>query len=359
MKNFLILVLLGWVMFSCRSSDNSKSITSDFKPFKGAELKVIFQDSLSIRGIKIINDKIWYVSQQGKYGVLDIEGNLLFEGLLERNNSPCPLRGVATDGTYVYILSIQKPAAIYRHLLSDLSVFEKVFEDQHPEAFLNTIVFDKNGEGVVYGDTYDQNLYLLKTNDGKHWERVTSIQLPKMSNGEHAFAASNSVAVLNDNHIWLASGGSNSNVYYSKDSGEQWNVQKPPFVSGEQMKGIFSMDFYDSQIGIIGGGDYDQPNFSEKNLSITNNGGKKWMEVIASNQKNYPGFVSCVKFVPDGSGDHLVTIGSNGIFYSPDKAMSWKKFSEENQLYVFEFFYQNRAVAAGKNKIVVIGFIVD
>ncbi|MFN3640789.1 MAG: WD40/YVTN/BNR-like repeat-containing protein, partial [Flavobacterium sp.] len=327
--------------------------------FNSVALKVIFQDSLSIRAIKIINDKIWYVSQQGKYGILDFEGKHVFEGVLERNDIPCPLRGVATDGTYVYILSIQKPAAIYRHLLSDLSVFENVFEDLHPEAFLNSIAFDKNGVGVVYGDTYNQDLYLLKTNDGKHWERVTSSQLPKMNSGEHAFAASNSVAVVNNNQIWLASGGSNSNVYYSKDVGEVWSVQKSPIVSGEQMKGIFSMDFYDSQTGIIGGGDYDQPNLSEKNLAITHNGGKEWKEVRASDQKTYPGFISCVKFVPGGSGDHLVTMGSNGIYYSPNKAMSWEKFSDENQLYVFEFLNQNRAVAAGKNKIVVIDFIVD
>lgn len=352
-------MLLGWVMFSCRSSDNSKSITSDFKSFKGAELKVIFQDSLSIRGIKVIDDKIWYVSQQGKYGALDIEGNLVFEGLIERNNSSCPLRGVATDGTYVYMLSIQQPAAIYRHLLSDLSVFEKVFEDPHPEAFLNSIEFDKNGIGVVYGDTYDQELYLLKTEDGKHWQRVKSSHLPKISNGEHAFAASNSVTVVNSNQIWLASGGAKSNVYFSNDGGQVWSVQKTPIVSGDQMKGIFSMDFYDSQIGIVGGGDFDEPSLSEKNLAITHNGGMEWKEVITSDQKMHSGFVSCVKFVPGGSGDHMVTIGSKGLFYSSDRAVRWEKLSDENQLYVLEFIDQNRAVAAGKNKIIIVNFTLD
>jgi photosystem II stability/assembly factor-like uncharacterized protein len=359
MKNFLMLLILGWVMFSCRSSDNSKLSTPDFESFTGVELKSILQDSLSIRSVKIINDKIWYVSQQGKYGVIDFEGKVLFQGLIERNNSSCPLRGVASDGAYVYVLSIQKPAAIYRHLLSDLSVFEKVFEDPHPEAFFNSIDFDKNGVGLVYGDTYDQELYLLKTEDGKHWQRVKSSHLPKISNGEHAFAASNSVAVVNNNQIWMASGGVKSNVYFSNDGGEVWTVQKTPIVSGEQMKGIFSMDFYDSQIGFIGGGDYDEPSLSEKNIAITHNGGMEWKEVITYDQKMHPGFISCVKFVPGGGGNHMVTIGPNGLFYSSDRAVRWEKFSDEKQLYVLEFIAQNKAVAAGKNKIIIVDFTRD
>jgi len=359
MKNFLKLLLIGWVVFSCRTSDGSLSKEKHFDSFTSVAVQTLLEDSLSIRAIKVINDKIWYVSQQGKYGALDFEGNVVFEGIIERNNSPQPLRGISSDNHYVYLMAIQKPAAIYRHLLSDLSVFEKVYEDLHPEAFFNTIIFDNNGKGVVFGDTYDHELYLLKTEDGQHWKRVKSDQLPVMEKGEHAFAASNTVAMLNNEKIWLASGGSKARVFYSKDFGKTWLIQNTSILSGSPMKGIFSLDFYDDHKGVLAGGDYDMPDFFENNLAITNNGGGLWSAVSSAGQQEHPGFISCVKFVPSGEGNHLVSIGSNGIFYTDDGAINWKKFSGESKLYTFEFISSNQAIAAGKNKIIMLDFSAD
>ena len=113
------------------------------------------------------------------------------------------------------------------------------------------------------------------------------------------------------------------------------------------MTGIYSVDFYDDQKGIIFGGNWDRKEFNEGNKAITNDGGKTWR--LLSNGSG-PGYRSSVKFIPGTNGSEIVAVGTPGISYSNDSGNSWVELSEEG-FYAIEFVNDTLAFASGKNKI--------
>ena len=120
------------------------------------------------------------------------------------------------------------------------------------------------------------------------------------------------------------------------------------------MTGAFTADFYTTKIGIIAGGNYEQPNQNFQNKAITFNGGKTW-KLIGENQGF--GYSSCIQFIPKSGGKQLVSVGTNGVFYSSDYGANWKQFSTDSSFYTLRFLNKTTAIAAGKNKVVKITFL--
>ncbi|MEJ2004667.1 MAG: hypothetical protein P8X57_06830 [Cyclobacteriaceae bacterium] len=120
------------------------------------------------------------------------------------------------------------------------------------------------------------------------------------------------------------------------------------------MTGIFSIDFYDEDIGIIFGGDWESKSNSTANAAITFDGGKTW-KLISDGQG--PGYRSCVQFVPGGGGDKIIAAGIPGVVYSPDGGSHWQLLSDED-FYTLRFVPDGSAAwLAGNGKIsrMVIG----
>jgi photosystem II stability/assembly factor-like uncharacterized protein len=82
-------------------------------------------------------------------------------------------------------------------------------------------------------------------------------------------------------------------------------------------------------------------------------GGKSWSLVA---QNSGFGYASCVQFVPKSKGNEMVSVGASGIFYSGDSGNTWKQFSSDKTLYTIRMVNETTAVAAGKNKIILIHF---
>lgn len=345
-------------MNSCKESKEFIEQSSDIPLFTRAQETIWLQDSLGIRSVLHIDNHIWYVSQQGKYGRLNLSGELTFQGIIERNNQPQPLRGVISDGKAVYLLGIHQPASVYRIDLQDRSDVRRVFDSSDQEVFLNSIQFSDNGFGIAYGDPKKGVPMVLVSSDGKKWNAISEGILPKMKEGEHAFAASNSVLKILGSNIWLASGGTAARVFYSPDQGKQWEVFDTPLLSGSAMQGIFTMDFFNENLGIIGGGDYDMPENLEGTLAITTDGGKSWREIKMEGSE-HPRFISCVKFLPNGEGKHLITVGPNGVFYSWNEGKNWIQLSSNKNLYTFDFINDRTIVAAGKNCLIKLDLLMN
>ncbi len=89
------------------------------------------------------------------------------------------------------------------------------------------------------------------------------------------------------------------------------------------------------------------------NKALTLDGGKSWSLVA---QNSGFGYASCIQFMPKSKGYGLLSVGESGIFYSRDRAHTWKQFSSDKTLYTIRMVNETTAVAAGKNKIILIQF---
>jgi photosystem II stability/assembly factor-like uncharacterized protein len=209
-------------------------------------------------------------------------------------------------------------------------------------------------EGIAFGDPIEDCLCILITRDGGvTWNKIPCEKLPKVFEGEAAFAASNTNIIIKGTNTWIVSGGKKSRVFFSSDKGNSWKVYETPIVQGESMTGIYTADFYDSKIGFIAGGNYNKPNQNFQNKAITKDGGKTW-KLVGENQGF--GYASCVQFVPQSNGKQLVCVGANGLYYSKDSGTTWQQLLKDATLFTIRFVDENTAVAAGKNKIIKLEF---
>ncbi len=145
-------------------------------------------------------------------------------------------------------------------------------------------------------------------------------------------------------------GGSKARVFKSSSYGETWDVFETPIVQGGKMTGIFTTDFFDSEIGIIMGGDWEDKKNGEASKAVTHDGGKTWA-LIAENQ--LPGFISCVQYVPKGKGEKIMAVSTEGIYLSIDGATTWKKI-EEKGYYSLKFINNKTAWLSSHEEIVKI-----
>ena len=262
-------------------------------------------------------------------------------------------RSIAKTDEHIFMMNVGSPALLYK-ISKDGSEIEKVYQENHPKAFYNSMQFWNNKEGIVMGDPTEDCLSVLLTKDGgTTWNKISCKDLPKVQEGEAAFAASNTNVVIKENKVWMVSGGKKSRIFHSSDKGKTWKVTETPIIQGKTMTGIFTADFYNAQIGFIAGGNYENPTDNSNNKAITNDGGKSW-QIVANNESF--GYASCVQFVPNAAGTAIVTVGASGLFYSSDSGKKWTKFSDDVTLFTLRFMNDSTAIAAGKNKIIRIKF---
>ena len=352
MKNILLSLLVILVAVSCKTSIY-KSERIEETNFQSAVIDTLFQDKISIRAIQIDKNKIWYAADKGRYGFYNLDSNQKIENRISKDSLNLEFRSIAQTTEHVFILNVANPALLYRVSKAGLST-QLVYQESHQKVFYDSMQFWDNHEGIAMGDPIENCLNIIVTRDGGNsWNKISCEKLPKVSDGEAAFAASNTNIVIKDNNTWLVSGGKKTRVFYSPDRGESWSVYETPIVRGKTMTGIFTADFYDSNIGMVAGGDYEVRNQNYSNKARTTNGGKTW-ELVSENQGF--GYASCVQYVPKSRGKSLVTVGTSGIYYSSDSGTTWKLLSTDSSLNTIRFLDDKTAIAAGQNKMIRIRF---
>ncbi|WP_295335831.1 oxidoreductase [Flavobacterium sp.] len=327
-------------------------LTVKAQVFKSVAVDTVFSETISIRALSFLNDTLYFAGNKSRVGFISLDA--------ERNNAMVvtdstlyEYRSVATNGKHVFALSIGNPAKLYR-FSSDLKQKVLVYEEKHEKVFYDSMQFWNAEEGIAIGDPTDKCLSMIITRDGgATWQKISCDVSPEITAGEAAFAASNTNVVLKGNHVWVVSGGKKSRVFHSENKGKSWKVFDTPIVQGEAMTGIFTADFYDEQIGFIAGGNYEKPIQNFQNKAMTTDGGKTW-NLVADNQAF--GYASCVQFVPNSAGKALVTVGTQGVFYSADAGQTWQQLLSDQTLYTIRFLDSDTAYAAGKNKIIKIEF---
>jgi len=340
------------LIISCKKKE-IKITENELIPFNSITVDKIFTDSISIRAISIDSGKIWYAGSNGKYGYFDLNNEKNFNGHVVKDTLKLEFRSIVKTSSHIFILNVGNPALLYR-ISKDGSENKLVYQEKHEKVFYDSMQFWNDQEGIAMGDPTEYCLSVSITRDGgTTWKKVSCDNLPKVAEGEAAFAASNTNLIVKGNDTWMVSGGKKARVFHSSDKGNSWKVFNTPIIQGEAMTGIFTADFYDSQNGFIAGGNYEKPNQNFGNKAITKDGGKTW-NLIA--EKKGFGYASCVQYVPNSNGKQLVTVGASGLHYSSDSGENWKQFSTDKDLYTIRFMNDSTAIAAGKNKIVKVNF---
>ncbi len=349
----LILTFVFFNVFtSCKTADfTGKNDTNII--FKSVIIDTLFQDKISIRAVVIDANKIWYAADKGRFGFYNLDTNHKFESSISKESLNIEFRSNAKTKKHIYILNVGNPALLYQ-ISKDGKETKLVYQENHEKVFYDSMQFWNDKEGIAMGDPVADCLNVLITRDGGNsWNKVPADKLPKVMDGEAAFAASNTNIIIKSNNTWIVSGGKKSRVFYSSDKGDSWTVFDTPIVQGKTMTGIFTADFYDSKIGFIAGGDYEVRNQNFANKALTSDGGKTW-NLVAENEGF--GYASCVQYVPGSKGKGLVTVGFSGICYSSDGGASWKQLSTDATLNTIRFINKNTAIAAGQNKMIRIRF---
>ena len=347
MKVKFILGFCFLFLFSCSKKNDFPSF------FQKVNVKVIHEEPLSSRAILIDNNTLWYTGNNGIYASIDLINQVRNNGFVEIDSSRPEFRSIAHTTENVFILSVANPALLYKINKKNKAI-KLVYEEKHENVFYDSMQFLDDNFGIAMGDPIDNCLNVIITNDGGNsWQKIPCDKLPKVIEGEAAFAASNTNLILRGNTIFMVSGGIKSRVFVSKDKGISWNVYETPIIQGKAMTGIFTADFYDEKIGVIAGGDYENQKDNSSNKAITIDGGKSW-NLIAQNEGF--GYASCIQFVPGKKGNEIVCVGGTGLHYSYDKGKTWVKMLEDNDLLTLRFINQKSAIATGKNRIIRLDF---
>jgi len=352
MKHFLIYFLVFVVSSSCSLSKH-QDIENQTTHFEGIHnIDTLLLDKISIRAIAIDNNKVWYSADKSRFGYIDLE-SLQKKEFEIGSDKKTEFRSIAQTKHFIFVLSVANPALLYRISKQDLS-FELVYQEQHEKVFYDSMQFWNDKEGIAIGDPIASSFSMIITKDsGKTWRKIPESLLPKLDEGEAFFAASNTTITTKKSKTWVVSGGKQSRVFFSNNKGKKWKVYTTPIVQGKSMTGIFTADFYDDKIGFISGGNYEKLEQNYDNKALTLDGGKTW-NLVAQNLGF--GYASCVQFVPKSKGYGLISVGALGIFYSGDRGNTWKQFSSDKSLYTIRMVNETTAVAAGKNKMILIQF---
>lgn len=339
-----ISILLVAMLAVCQSRGQQPATQ-----FPSIKIDTLLSGKFSIRAIEPDGNKLWYAADNSEYGYIDIDA--------KRNHSfsvaidSLEFRSIAVTRDNVFMFNVGSPAYLFRVNKRNKKA-QIVYRDDTKDAFYDSMHFWNKREGIAIGDPINNCLSILITKDsGKTWIKLRCDHLPAMMPGEAAFAASNSNISIVGDKTWIVSGGQTSRVFYSPDKGQTWEVYQTPIIGKNTMTGIFSSDFYDGKIGFIAGGDYEKQLQNSGNKAITFDGGKTW-KLVAENSG--PGYISCVRFIPQSNGKQLMTVGATGLYYSADSGATWTLLHKDDSLYTIRFLNPNTAIAAGRNKIIRI-----
>jgi len=342
---YLISIFSIIAFVSC----NKKVATPLNYEYTSVDIEMILEDSISIRAIDVTkNGELWFAANNGVYGSYSDKNGLKQDTIIYDTIYPY-FRSIAGNEKTVFALSIANPALLYK--LAPIP--ELVYKEAHENVFYDAMKFWNENEGIAMGDPTDDCLSVIITRDGgNNWTKISCDQLPEISKGEAAFAASNTNIEIIGGHTWIVSGGKKSRVFYSPDKGINWEAYDTPIIQGEGTQGIYSVDFYDEKNGVVIGGDYTKAAANNANKAITTDGGKTW-SLLSDNAG--PGYKSCIQYVPNSKRNAMVAIGFTGISFSKDRGTSWKELSKEG-FYTLKFVNDSIAYAAGNKRIARLTF---
>ncbi|MEJ2585196.1 MAG: oxidoreductase [Robiginitalea sp.] len=300
---FYVIVLLLCLM-GCASQ-------AEAPPFKKVDIRVLYRDSLSVRALESMPGSVGFGGSGGLFGSVDTRDFSVRTRRLEYQGEYPEFRATGHTATDFFLLSAGSPALLYK--TGDKGSMELVYRDHDPEVFYDSMAFWDDLNGLAVGDAMEGCLSMLITRDGgTTWAKVSCEDLPQALPGEGAFAASDTNLAVKGTACWIVT--SRGRILYSPDMGQHWEIRAQALETDSETQGLYSMDFYNAQLGYAIGGDYTQPESNTQNKVATEDGGNTW--VLRASGK-FPGYKSCVQYVPGRGGRDLVAV----VFQRPGREL--------------------------------------
>lgn len=225
----------------------------------------------------------------------------------------------AFSSSEAMVLSAGSPAKIY-HTTDAGQSWELVYENNHPNIFLDGMDFNEAKQGVAYGDPIDSNFALIFYIDGK-WDTLEH-SLPSPLEGEAGFAASGTGVICEGNNIWIATGGGlMARVLVGTFTEPNFHPILLPMPSGEG-RGIFSIAKNGDNMVAVGGAYLDSTNIKGTAV-VSRNGGASWKKSL----RPAFGYRSCAVALPFDGDKTFVACGRTGIDYTRDGGITWQLLS--------------------------------
>jgi len=278
-----------------------------------------------MRGLSVVSDEVAWVSGSNGYIGKTTDGGKSWTWTQPKGYEKLDFRDIeAFDAQEALIVNAGSPAYILLTQDGGQS-WKEVYKNTDSLIFLDGMAFWNRKEGIIFGDPIDNRMQLLKTDDGgMHWHNISNNLKHTLAVGEAGFAASGtSIRTHANGSVWIATGGTVSNVYYSSNKGKTWKIYPCPILQGESSTGPFSIGFANAKEGIAVGGNYLKDRERKNNIVLTYDGGKTW----AKPQIPVWGYRSAVEHI---EGAFWVATGSSGTDFSIDKGQTWINLSTLN-----------------------------
>lgn len=279
----------------------------------------------SMRGLSVVTDSVAWVSGSNGYVGKTLDGGKTWEWTQPKGYEKLDFRDIeAFDKLKAIVVNAGSPA----YVLSTIDggkTWRQVYKNTDSAIFLDGMGFWDANQGIIFGDPIHNKMQLLKTVDGGlTWQDISAKLKKDLKVGEAGFAASGTtIRTAADGKVWIATGGSTSNIYYSPNYGHRWKVYKCPIIQGENSTGPFSIAFFNDRKGIVVGGNYLKDKENTNNVLLTKNGGRSWFKP----EQPVLGYRSAVEYVNE---QLCFATGSSGTDVSADGGKTWTNISTQN-----------------------------
>lgn len=201
--------------------------------------------------------------------------------------------------------------------------FQTVWQDPTGQAFIDSLTFWDDRNGLAFSDPVEGEFLILITQDGgANWTASTGT--PDPLEGEAGFAASDtSIAVSPQGCAWIGTGGAaTARVLRTCNWGVDWQAVETPMAAGSGGAGVFSVVWTGDRV-VATGGDYQQPDARSGSVSWSRDGGGSWQSAL----EPPGGYRSAVAVLPIDP-PALVSTGPNGSDISRNGAEIWIPWPE-------------------------------
>ncbi len=277
----------------------------------------------SIRGLSVVNNSVAWISGSNGWIAHTRDAGKTWAWKQLEGYEKLDFRDIeAFSAKKALTVSAGSPAVILLTTNGGIN-WKEVYRNNSPDIFLDGMDFWSNKQGIIYGDPINGKMQLLKTKDGGNtWENISDNLNIKLTEGEASFAASGTaIRCRPGGKIWIATGGTQSRIFYSDDFAKTWQAFPCPIIQGQNSTGPFSLAFSTNQNGIVVGGDYLKDTLRNNNLLFTNDGGKTWLKPTNTTF----GYRSAVEYI---SEKIVIATGTSGTDTSQDGGLTWQNFSK-------------------------------
>ncbi|MFN0276977.1 MAG: WD40/YVTN/BNR-like repeat-containing protein [Pyrinomonadaceae bacterium] len=281
-------------------------------------LKQTVNSTASFRGLSVVNEKIIWASGTDGTIIRTIDGGKTWKMMTVPGAEKLDFRDIeAFDTNTAYILSIGNgdSSRIYK-TTNGGKRWTLEFKNEKEKAFYDALDCFNKIHCTALSDPVDGKFVITKTGP------AIPGTMPPALDGEAAFAASGTCLVKQGDTLFFVTGGNGSRVFRSVDRGYNWEVFDTPFIKGTAGSGIFSIAMFDQKLGVIVGGNYENPNDAKDNLAFTTDGGETWKL-----SAGLTGYRSAVTYFDKNT---IIAVGTNGSDISRDGGKTWKVFGKED-----------------------------